>query len=85
MQFGKKCPTLQNGKSVANRITLGGIDPRMVDYLVQLAKRYDAQALKRFAPAKRYALVACFLAETRKTLLDHVVEMPNMSSFKSVP
>jgi hypothetical protein len=43
--------------------------------LAQLAKRYDAQALKRFAPAKRYALVACFLAETRKTLLDHVVEM----------
>jgi len=34
---------------VANRITLGGIDPRMVDYLAQLAKRYDAQALKRFA------------------------------------
>ena len=60
---------------VANRITLGDIDPRMVDYLAQLAKRYDAQALKRFAPAKRYALVACFLAETRKTLLDHVVEM----------
>jgi TnpA family transposase len=60
---------------VAHRITLGGIDPRMVSYLAQLAKRYDAQALKRFAPAKRYALVACFLAEARKTLLDHVVEM----------
>ena len=58
---------------VANRITLGDIDPRMVDYLAQLAKRYDAQALKRFAPAKRYALAACFLAETRKTLLDHLV------------
>ncbi len=60
---------------VANRITLGGVDSRMVDYLAQLAKRYDAQALKRFAPVKRYALVACFLVETRKTLLDHVVEM----------
>lgn len=60
---------------VADRITLGGIDPRMVDYLAQLARRYDAQALKRFAPAKRIALVACFVAEIRKTLLDHVVEM----------
>ncbi len=60
---------------VADRITLGGIDPRMVEYLAQLARRYDAQALKRFAPAKRIALVACFVAEIRKTLLDHVVEM----------
>ena len=42
---------------VADRITLGGIDPRMVEYLAQLARRYDAQALKRFAPAKRIALV----------------------------
>jgi len=60
---------------VGNRITLGRIDPRLVDYLAQLAKRYDAQVLKRFASAKRYALVACFLVETRKTLLDHVVDM----------
>src|SRR5260221_7432699 len=57
---------------VADRITLGGIDPRMVEYLAQLARRYDAQALKRFAPAKRIALVACFVAEIRKTLLEHV-------------
>jgi hypothetical protein len=62
-------------KIVGNRITLGRIDPRLVDYLAQLAKRYDAQVLKRFAAAKRYALVACFLVETRKTLLDHVVDM----------
>jgi Domain of unknown function (DUF4158) len=60
---------------VANRITLGGVDSRMVDYLAQLAKRYDAQALKRFAPVKRYALVACFWSRHEKTLLDHVVEM----------
>ncbi|HEX8111456.1 MAG TPA: hypothetical protein VF516_27185 [Kofleriaceae bacterium] len=26
-------------------------------------------------PAKRYALVVCFLVEAHKTILDHVVEM----------
>ena len=47
----------------------------MVEHLAHMVKRYDAQALKRFAPPKRYARVACFLAETEKTRLDHVVEM----------
>ena len=41
--------------------------------LVQLGRRYDAQALRRFAPPKRHALVAAFLVETRKGLLDQVV------------
>ena len=31
--------------------------------------------IRRFAPAKRYAMVACFLAETHKAVLDHVIEM----------
>jgi hypothetical protein len=60
---------------VAERIDLSSISPAMVEHLAQMVKRYDAQALKRFTPPKRYALVACFLAETEKTLLDHVVEM----------
>ena len=43
--------------------------------MAQLTRRYDADDLKRFAPSKRYALVACFLAETQKTLLDQTVAM----------
>lgn len=40
-----------------------------------LSQPDDAQALKRFAPPKRHALVAAFLVETRKALLDQVVTM----------
>ena len=41
----------------------------------QLTRQYDVNDLKRFAPVKRYALIACFLIETQKTILDQVVEM----------
>jgi TnpA family transposase len=49
--------------------------PQMQQHLAQLGRRYDAQALKRFAAPKRYALVAAFLVETRKGLLDQLVAM----------
>ena len=38
----------------------------MIRYLAELAKRYDVRALRRFPPAKRYALTACFLVEVHK-------------------
>ena len=47
----------------------------MVRHLALLAKRYDVHALKRFAPAKRHAMLACFLVETERSLLDQLVEM----------
>jgi hypothetical protein len=34
-----------------------------------------ARDLRRFSPAKRYALVTCFLVEAQRTTLDHLVEM----------
>jgi len=52
-----------------------GVEPSMQKHLAQLAKRYDATALKRFGTGKKYALTACFLAETRKTILDHIVAL----------
>src|SRR5712692_7934351 len=60
---------------VANRIDLGIINPDLVRHLALLAKRYDVHALKRFAPAKRHAMLACFLVEAERSLLDHLVEM----------
>jgi len=50
-------------------------DPSVVRHLALLAKRYDVHALKRFAPAKRRAMLACFLVEAERSLLDHLVEM----------
>jgi TnpA family transposase len=57
------------------QIDLTGIGTVLVQELAQLTRRYDADDLKRFASSKRYALVACFLAEARKTLLDQAVAL----------
>ena len=56
-------------------IDLAGFHPQLVFHLYQLARKYDAQALKRFPQTTRYALLSCFLVETQKTLLDHLVQM----------
>lgn len=60
---------------VAGQINLSRQPAQLVQQLARVAKRYDVQALKRFAPAKRHALLACFLVETEKTLLDQLVEL----------
>jgi hypothetical protein len=44
----------------------------------QLGRSYDAGDLRRFAKPKRDALVACYLIEARKTLLDQIVEMNDL-------
>ena len=46
--------------------------------LGELGGRYNAGDLRRFAPAKRYTLITCYLIETRKILLDHIVEMNDL-------
>ena len=53
--------------------------PQLLQHLAQLGRRYDAQALKRFAAPKRHALAAAFLVEARKALLDQVVTMHDQS------
>lgn len=50
-------------------------DVKLIAYFYTLAKRYNARDLKRFNPYKRYGLLACFLIETRRILLDYLVEM----------
>ncbi len=57
---------------------LDGLDPRIVRQLGQLGRRYDAGDLRRFAKPKRDALVACYLVEARKTLLDQIVEVNDL-------
>jgi hypothetical protein len=51
------------------------LTPAFLDYFCKQAKRYSAKDLKRFAEHKCYTLMLCFLLETRKTLLDHLVTM----------
>lgn len=46
-----------------------------IENLARLAQRYTARALRRFPEAKRLALVACFVAEAHKSVLDHLVAL----------
>jgi TnpA family transposase len=57
---------------------LDDLDPRIIRQLGELGRRYDAGDLRRFAPAKRYSLVVCYLVEARKMLLDHIIEMNDL-------
>lgn len=50
-------------------------NPAFMDYLYKLTRRYSAKDIKRFKAHKRYSLMLCFLLETRKVLLDHLVKM----------
>jgi hypothetical protein len=57
------------------RIDVSGLSPELTLQLAALVKRYDAWTLKRFAEPKRHAMLACFLTEAQKTVLDHLAEM----------
>jgi len=51
------------------------LTPVFLEYLFKQAKRYNASEIKRFKKHKRYAVMVCFLLETRKLLLDYLVTM----------
>lgn len=51
------------------------LDPALLSYLFKLTKQYDVYRINRFKDYKRYSLVACFLLETSKLLLDHLIKM----------
>lgn len=57
------------------QIDLSGFSTPLVDHLSQLTRKYDAQTLKRFSADIRHAMVACFLADAQKTILDHAIGM----------
>lgn len=59
----------------ADQIDLAGVRPETIQHNADLARRYDAGELKRFGDFKRHALIACFLVESNKSVLDHLVEM----------
>jgi hypothetical protein len=55
------------------------VTPEFLDYFFKQAERYNATDIKRFADHKRYTMMICFLLETRKILLDHLVTMHDQS------
>lgn len=57
----------------ANCLSL--IPPKFSHHLYQLAKYYSADAMKRFNSPKRYTLMIAFLNESRKILIDYLIQM----------
>ena len=58
------------------KLNIEHVSPKIVEQLAKLTKCYEVRALRRIQPeSKRYALLACFLTEASKTLLDHIIEM----------
>jgi TnpA family transposase len=56
-------------------LDLNGVPAAVLDHLAQLTRRYDVQALKRFAPETRMAMLVCFLTDAHKSVLDHLIAM----------
>ena len=51
------------------------ISSSLISYLFKLSKTYKVTYMNRFKDHKRYAMMICFLIESRKVLLDHLVRM----------
>jgi hypothetical protein len=57
------------------RVRFTGVGRELLQRLAAAVRTYDAWQIRRFDADKRYALAACFLYETKKTLLDYLVAM----------
>ena len=60
---------------IKDEIDLSNINPLLIKNLAGVCKRYNVWQLKRFSVIKRRALLACFISETEKLVLDYLVEM----------
>ena len=56
-------------------IDLSQFHSNFIDYLYKLGKYYSADAIKRFKADKKHAIVIAFLAESKKVILDYLVQM----------
>jgi Domain of unknown function (DUF4158) len=57
------------------QIRFTGCHPALIRQFAWSARRNDAWHLRAYPDEKRHALLACFLVEALKTILDHAIEM----------
>ena len=58
-----------------SNVNLSSVNPELAHYFYQLAKYYDAYKIKRFKPEKRYSLMLLFLVESKKVMMDYLIQM----------
>ena len=51
------------------------LSPSLLNFFWQTIKTRTTWAIKRFVPSKKYALVSVFLSESKKIILDHIIQM----------
>lgn len=56
-------------------IEIEELNSEFISYLYQLGRYYSADKIKRLKTFKRYTLMAAFLSESRKILLDYILQM----------
>jgi hypothetical protein len=56
-------------------LIVGIFSTEFIKHLYKLGRYYSADAIKRFRPEKRYAIMLAFLAETKKILLDYIIQI----------
>jgi len=59
----------------ATNLDLSNIKTDVIIQFYSLVAAYDVYRLKRFGENKRYSMVACFLSESARIILDYIVEM----------
>jgi len=58
-----------------SEIAISLIPPELTQHLYQLTKYYDAFRIKRFKRPKRYSLMVVFLNESKKVLMDYLIQL----------
>lgn len=70
---------LQRYKKLADinvgQADLSDVPFEFAHHLYRLGRYYDAWKIKRFRPAKRYTLMAVFLSESQKIVIDYLIQM----------
>ncbi len=56
-------------------VYLSKISPELSKYFYRLGKYYDGWEIKRFKPEKRYTLMMVFLMESKKNIIDYIIQM----------
>ena len=58
-----------------SEVDISYVPPELVQHLYQLMKYYDAFRVRRFKPPKRYSLMLLFLNESKKVIIDYLIQL----------
>lgn len=54
---------------------IDNLNPDFINHLYQLGRYYSADKIKRFKPDKRYTLMIVFLRESKRRIIDYIIQL----------